>query len=273
MTKPTWVLETNVFSEACFDRMVSHFRDHGIPFETVRIIPFVHEVDGKTPQLSGPVVCYGSIGIQKLAAAQDWTPGVWFEERNFTSSAYRHLGKLFLNETCVIMPISQVAVYLDWAKIHDVFIKPDGDLKQFAGQRIERDDFREWYQKMLSIGYLDDNDFNVVIAPLKDIGAEYRAVVVDGKIVSASRVRPTTQAVELEDMPAGALAVLNAAIEIYQPAPVFIADVGEVFPYDLAAPEWKIIEYNNFNSAGFYECDVGAVIDAVNAFVTKGSDA
>ena len=269
MTQPTWVLETNVFSEACFDRMVAHFRANGIPSETVRIIPFVHEVDGKTPKIDGPVVCYGSIGIQKLAAAQDWSPGVWFEERNFATSAYMQLGSLFLNQGAIIMPMSEVLTYLEWSKIYDIFIKPDGDLKQFAGQRIERDDFSEWYQNMISIGYLDNNDFDVVLAPVRDLGEEYRVVVVDGEIVSASRVRPTTKPVV--ELPPDALAVVKEAISIYQPAPVFVADVGQVFPInDYGPPVWQIIEYNNFNSAGLYDCDVGVVIDAINTFVSKG---
>jgi hypothetical protein len=33
--------------------------------------------------------------------------------------------------------------------------------------------------------------------------------------------------------------------------------------------ELKVIEYNGFNSAGLYACDVGNVVDAINEYVEK----
>ena len=55
-------------------------------------------------------------------------------------------------------------------------------------------------------------------------------------------------------------AVLQA-VDRFQPAPVFVIDVAETDSGE------KIIEYNTFNSSGFYFCDVGQIIDSVNAFV------
>ena len=97
---PTWVLETNVFSEKCFDEMIAHFKAAGIPYETVRIIPFVHEIDGKKPVIEpgGNVIAYGSLGIQKLCNREGWAPGVWYDPETFNYQAYADaLGDLLLN--------------------------------------------------------------------------------------------------------------------------------------------------------------------------------
>ncbi len=52
-----------------------------------------------------------------------------------------------------------------------------------------------------------------------------------------------------------------------EPAQVYVIDVAQVRQGD----DWtyKVIEYNSFNSAGFYACDVPAIIDAVNALLSQ----
>lgn len=84
--RPTWVLERNIFSERCFEAMLAHFSANGIPHHVVRIIPFVHTVEGETPKIDGPVICYGPLGVAKLAAAQGWRPGVWTSD-SFSETA------------------------------------------------------------------------------------------------------------------------------------------------------------------------------------------
>ncbi len=48
------------------------------------------------------------------------------------------------------------------------------------------------------------------------------------------------------------------------PAPVFVLDVGEV------EEGLRVVETNCFNSAGFYWCDLHAVVRAVNAHLRRG---
>jgi len=77
----TWVLESDVFSEKCYDRMIKHFNDKYIPFHIVKVIPFIHEIEGIVPDIGGKCVVYGSIGTQKLAIDNGWAPGVWTNEQ------------------------------------------------------------------------------------------------------------------------------------------------------------------------------------------------
>lgn len=283
MTKPTWILESNVFAEVCFDVMLSHLQEQGFPHHVVRIIPFVHEIEGKTPKIEGPCIVYGSIGVQKLAAKHGWTPGVFPVPTEVEAMAA--LGDLYLNSDAVRMPISEVREWLTRCMVCDAdatsdadvdpcvgrfehkappsvfFIKPDTDTKEFAGQTIDSDKFSSWYEGMVDSGYLDGNDFPVVISTPKKLGCEWRVVVVDGKIVTSSLYRQYQMVkAERNIIPEVEATVLSAHAR-FQPADAYVIDVAQV------GDEYKIIEYNTLNSAGLYECDPRAVIDAVSAFV------
>jgi len=59
------------------------------------------------------------------------------------------------------------------------------------------------------------------------------------------------------------LDVAEEAIKRHNPAPVYMIDIGQI------DNELKVIEYNGFNSAGFYACDVNNIVDAVNEYVEK----
>jgi hypothetical protein len=48
----TWILESNVFAETCFDRMVAHLQGNSIPHHIIRVIPFLHEIEGKVPDVT-----------------------------------------------------------------------------------------------------------------------------------------------------------------------------------------------------------------------------
>lgn len=264
-TAVRWILEENVFSEKCFYEMVAVFRDKNICYDRIKIIPFVHEIDGRKPRKhDGPTIVYGSLGVQKVAEKEGWIPGVFGSEENFQMDVYRDkLGDLFLNSDLEYMMMSDVEDYLRLAKLEKFFIKPRGDMKQFAGIVLTRDHFREWYDNMVSIGYLDDNDFEVIISTPKELGCEWRLVVVNNQIVGSSLYRQYQQVMPERHWLCEVNDVVYKAMDLFEPAPIYIIDVAQF------GNEYKIIEYNTFNSAGFYECDVEAIIEAVTAFVNK----
>lgn len=260
----TWVLESNVFAEVCFDEMVAHFQANSIPYHVVRVIPFVHEIDGPVPQIEGPCVVYGSIGVQKLARKHGWTPGVFTDEVGFSEAgAVAALGDLMVNADARRMLISEVADYA-FERGHDreFFIKPNTDTKQFAGTVMEGYEFVPWLAKMHNTGYLDDNDFEVVVSEPKKLGCEWRVVVVDGRIVESSLyrqygiVKPERHIIpEVEQ-------IVMEAHNRFVPAPAYVIDIAQVRYGD----EWdcRVIEYNTLNSAGLYACRPGPIIDAIN---------
>ncbi|WP_442577528.1 ATP-grasp domain-containing protein [Mesorhizobium sp. ASY16-5R] len=258
----TWILESNVFAEACFDEMLAHLRHRRLPHHVVRIIPFIHEIDGVVPEVSGPAVVYGSIGVQKLAQRQGWKPGV-FTNAEFATSVYKQLGDLFLNLDAVSMPMSAVAQWLRSYEGEHFFIKPDGDNKEFAGTVMSKDEFAGWFLNIAAVGYLDGNDFDVAVSRPKKLGCEWRVVVVDGRIVTSSLYKQWRIAkAERHVIPEVEAAVLEAH-KRFAPAPAYVIDIAQ------ADDAYKVVEYNTLNSAGFYDCDVRGIIDAVTDLVER----
>lgn len=259
METVTWILETDVFAHSQFDDMVSHItkrKDSGLNFDlkTVRIVPFVHEVDGPVPEVDGPIVCYGSTGIHTLSKREGWKPGVWnsgLGERAVSS----HLGNLYLNSDVRFMPLSKVASEFDPSE--KVFIKPESDGKEFAGMVTEVSSIEPWFRNMVEIGYLDGGEIEVAVSPAKEIGNEWRTVVVDGKVVACSVYRMWLSVMVAKEAPEDVVKAAEEAASLYSPAPVFVCDVCE------GVDGMKVLEYNCFNSAGLYACDIGSVVDSV----------
>ncbi len=261
--KPHWILEQNVFSERIYNDLVLALKVAGNTLSTVRVIPFVHEIDGKIPKIptNTPVVVYGSIGSQVLAQKHNWIPGVWTGP-HFNSANYKiRLGDLYLNSdgfVCKMSDLNKLQVPLG---TETIFIRPNEDTKQFAGEVLSRSSLVEWYQKLKAIGYLDDNDFDIFVAPTKFISDEYRIVVVNGQIASWSGYKKQGRTEMYGGIPSGALKTAKLAIERYQPAPVFVIDVAKTMV------DYKVIEYNTFNSAGLYACNVKSVVQRINEYL------
>lgn len=261
--RTTWVLESNIFSERCFDEMMKHLKAGGYDHHVLRIIPFSHEVVGDLPKVEGPCVVYGSLGIQKLASSQGWRPGVWTND-DFSSTAYAAgLGDRFLNHRHATCRLSEVTAKVEQLQWSEFFIKPNSDGKAFPGSVVEVAEISNWVEQLTCSDLLAENDVEVVLAEPRSIGREWRTVVVDGQVVAFSLYRNFRQLWTERSIDPEALQTVEDAASCFSPAEVFVVDVCET---DLGM---KIIEYNTFNSAGLYDCDVVAVIDSISSFVER----
>lgn len=244
--------------------MVEHIKLRGFPLHIVRVVPFAHTLEGRPPEIEGPVVCYGSIGVAKVAFENGWIPGVFSDEAAFTYEAYRDaLSDLILNEDAVKVRMSEVEALAVKRGLDRFFIKPNDDNKAFAGAVMAASEYAVWVERMRDIGYLDDNDIEVVISEPRSIGVEWRVIVVDGEIVESSIYKQWGRAMAERHRHPDVDAIVKEAHARFQPAPVYVIDVGQV------GDDYKVIEYNTFNSAGLYACDVARVIDAVSEYVGK----
>lgn len=255
----TWVLERDVFSERCFNEMINHFKKEGIDHHIVRIIPFIHEIEGKVPKITGNVVVYGSIGSQKLAKTHEWKPGVWTGPEIDENLISAKLGDDYLNVDAKILKLREVSNTFGG----DVFMKPNSDTKEFAGCVQHTEDIMEWVSSLEKMGYAENLlDLEVVVSSPKTVGCEWRVAVVDGKISSFSCYKQYGIVKPERWMPKEALNFVERIISKYSPFDVFVIDICQIETGD-----FKVIEYNTFNSSGLYECDVSKIIDDINAFL------
>lgn len=122
----------------CFARMVKHFVQHKIDYHIVRIIPFVHTVEGNVPNVNNPCVVYGTLGSQNLAFTMGWEPGVWFSDGLSESVVKNKLGNLYLNHDCITTRMTAVLATVEEQGWHEFFIKPCSDTKEFPGKWTEK---------------------------------------------------------------------------------------------------------------------------------------
>jgi len=258
-----WIIERNIFSEKCFDLMIKHFIDNGIPYEIVTVIPFSHELDGRVPVVDDKCVIYGSIGTQLLAIKYGWKPGVWTNDQFNENIVTEMLGDLSLNNNSAYVKLSEVPIWLGGNDVDEFFIKPNTDTKEFAGEIQHRDSFMIWYNNMMDIGYLDNDDFDVMISLPKKLGMEWRLVIIDGKVCECSIYKQYQIVKPERQMNQEVIAFAENCTEIHNPADVFVMDITQT------DDGLKVIEYNTFNSAGLYACDVGNIIDGINKFLQE----
>lgn len=253
----SWVIERDVFNTVQYNTMLAHLRERNIETHIVRIKPFVHILDGPTPIVTSPTVCYGSIGMAKVA--QD-NAGVFTGD--FSTSCYKLLGRDFLNWDARIMKLSEVAsVALATPAETRFFCKPNDDNKAFAGQMFSAGEFNHWLARMREINYLDDNDFDVAVCSQKDLAIEYRILVVGDTIIDMSIYRQWQLVMPERVWDTDVSAFVDDCMAKFNPADVYIIDVAQT------RDGLKVVEYNTFNTAGWYALDVPTVIDAINGYV------
>jgi hypothetical protein len=259
----TWVLEKDVFSYRQEAEMLDWLKTNGVPYHQVRIIPFIHEIDGKTPDIQGQVVVYGSIGSQKIASTLGWKPGVFTGAEINETTLIANFGDMYLNNDAEVCKFRELTTRV---KSGSVFIKPDTDTKEFAGTVVTAEKLKEWVDGMMKSGYLEESflDNDVLISQPKEIGCEWRIVVVDGKIAAHSVYRQYGIVKPEIWLPKEAEEFIESCISVYNPLPVYVLDVCQV-----ADGSYRVIEMNTFNSAGWYACDVPAVMSSVTNFVER----
>lgn len=259
----TWIIERDVFSEVCRQRMVDHFKAKDIPYHVVRIIPFIHEIEGKTPTIDDNVVVYGSIGCRNMAIKQNWFPGVWTDDSINESALIANLGDLYLNYDAKVTAMKNVPELFTGL----VFMKPNTDTKEFAGTIFEAEFITTWMQRQINTGYLEANisELEVVASSVKNLGCEWRLVVVDGKISDYSCYKQYQKVMPERWIPDTALAFAETVVKQYNPLPVFVVDICET------DQGYKVVEYNTFNVAGLYECNVAKIINDINEYVDADS--
>ncbi len=262
----TWVLEANVFAHRCFDEMVAHLRQRGQPHHVVRIVPFSHEVAGEVPMVENPCVVYGSIGVAKLAVKQGWFPGGWSSEELSCTEYARQLKDLYLNRELIVCHLSEAEMRADGLGWENFFIRPNSDGKAFPGGVVSRSYIADWVSQMRSTGLLEENDVEVVLAPQQETGREWRTVIVGENITAFSLYRSHQRRWEERSIEPEALIAVQEAVKRFRPTEVFVVDVCET------RDGMKIIEYNNFNTAGLYDCEVAAVIDSISERVESNSN-
>ena len=212
-----------------------------------------------SPAPEQPFLLYGYASLLKAAASDPaWQRGVFFDPAAFRPSAYlaNWGARRMLNGDAVLMTIAE---FLDTpAKDEDDpwFVRPDDDLKSFAGGVMSRSTFATRMADEPSGP--PSSTTPILVARPKSFGHEWRLFIVDSGLVAWSCY--TNGGRDFAVPPEVETFAIRAA-RSWAPAPAFTLDVT----IDGAGSP-RIIEANSINGSGFYFADVRSIVRALSRF-------
>jgi hypothetical protein len=216
---------------------------------------------GQTLSLpSSPMLAYGSVEFIKAVRA-DFYPGKWADWTELRCERYfAKVGALLFNDDYLLLPAAEVkrrqqALLAKWGRL---FLRPTRADKPFSGMVVGRDEWEEIERQLDKVEAYD----LVVVAPAKEIEAEYRLVAVRGKgIVAASQYRQNAQSAFHRDVPSEAYQVAETAVKMIGEDfadPMYIVDIAR------HQDEFRLLEINGFSYAVFYACDLETIVQAAH---------
>jgi hypothetical protein len=225
------------------------------PHQYVSVIPFSNEIISDDPVEGTDYLAYGSTLFIKLGHERGWK-GVYFDYENFNyETAVKHRTDM-LNDDVILSAIDVIS-FLEESTADTWFIRPALDLKHFNGQVIDRKECITWLKDAMqcasSGSYQISDDLKIVLAVPKNIQAEWRWFIVNGKIVSGAMYRCRGQLVKIRELDKEVIDEAQKLADGWLPHRNCVMDTA------LVDDKLSVIEFNCINGSGFYGHDVGII--------------
>lgn len=239
----------------------------GYECELLKIIPFSETLPNVPTEM--PTIFYGGTNwISLISKSKLWHPAAWFDEDDFRfSTTLKKYQKHMLNSDAEVLSFEEFierSIKNNTKDDEQFFIRPDRDIKEFAGDVITYGQFSDWFETISYGGYSITKNTQIIVANPVGISAEWRCFMVDKRVSSASRYRSNRTLDICAGAPDDVISFAENMASIWSPADVFVLDVGK------SGSNYYVIETNCFNSAGFYACDIGKIIKDVSNVALRG---
>ena len=201
------------------------------------------------------VVVYGGHPFLDALRAwrPDWASGIFHDPGALSAGrVIDALGPLALNHDAQAMLLEGARDRI--ASGETLFLRPDLGDKAFSGGTFGPEDLTD---------LPDTPDLAVIAAPIRDITAEFRFVIIDGEVATGSQYARDGKLDVRFDVDAACRARAREAALIYAPAAVYVCDVA------MTREGPRVIEYNSFSSSGLYACDGVAIARGIEALVAS----
>ena len=150
----------------------------------------------------------------------------------------------------------------------EMFLRPIHDSKVFAGGVFNRQDFMDWWRKVVVLEFDYGNtltkDTIIQVVPLKKIFSEHRFWVIKGRVATSSTYK-IGRTVMYQSLAADSMFQKFAEERIaeWQPDEAFVIDICDT------EDGLKIVEINTINSCGFYAADIQKLVMAFQEAFSK----
>lgn len=258
-----WVLSKNLQSDSAFPTLLEQLERQHTPYTLIGTVPFsgdvvVVEGDTKLEDIEGPVFACGKGSMKHAARRYGWNPG--YIEAATNVECLAGYGEDMLNYGAVVGKLSDVSPIED-----RFFLRPSADDKSFNGQVMNKPDFLDWQRTMSNMedSATISKDDIIILAPLKQIYAEYRFYVVNGQVVTGSLYKSRDTVVYVECREQAVIDFAQKMVEKFSPSIAFVLDIADT-------PDgFKVLETNSISSSGFYAIDLGKWVNAINELETE----
>ncbi|MFZ6712910.1 ATP-grasp domain-containing protein [Undibacterium sp. TC9W] len=244
-----WVIQRRIFKPGNYDLLIQALDSLEVAYTSVTIKPGTYDLEPDV-NLTGKVYVCGAIKLARIANERGWLPGSLLNE-NFNFNVWQqHLGSELLNHAVGTGKLADI----DTTRYKQFFIRPMEDNKAFDGTVIDNEMLADWRSDPAKNNLLK---LDVMVSPVKDIYREYRLFVVNGRVVTGSLYKMAGRPQVSADLDDEVLMYAQTIISKWTPAQAFVMDVC------LSEDSYKVIEFNNINSSGFYASDVLKYVDAI----------
>lgn len=256
--KITWVVEPELWEgHAEAMQQATSVLGHAVYFTDITL-------QKPLPTIDGPVLVHGSFQLADKVN-QEWKIGgrVICTRGNFlwTEYAPKIPGRMMLNSKWVKSTTGELVKMASEQRLEECFVRPNDGGKPFGGT-VFAGDRVTWlaYTKMFVREAGEHAE--VIMCPLQKISAEYRLIVVLGRVVTASQYMRDDSFEIRPGCPPGAVALAEEAARCYQPDPAFVVDVADT-------PDgFRVVEMNGFSTSDWYGGDVAAILKAAEQLVS-----
>lgn len=254
-----WIIEetnyTYDFNTA--QRLMYILEEKSIPFVTFKYFPFEGTDYSFLP--SSPAVFYGTYNalmdmIKRVPKLP--TPLAWCDLKVFSCSTYyKKLKPYIFQQEHKFLKLKDISKIQN--KADKLFFRPDDNEKSFTGQVVEREFWATFPQHLIDYKYLAGN-IVVVASPVKTIDAEWRLLIVNKEVVTASQYK-LDNALDIQPgCPVECMEYARKVSSHWSPHPVYIMDICS------SEGKYWVMEIGPFNYAGLYKCDLEKVVDSID---------
>lgn len=244
-----WVIQKSIFNSIDYARLTASLERFGIPYLPVSIPNNQFHLEPDV-DVDGNVYVCGALKMAKIAQDKGWSPGSFLNE-NFNFKLW--LGKLnanLLNCDIIFGKLSDV----ETSHLKTFFIRPLEDNKAFDGMVIDNNLLEEWRSDPKK-GRLQNLD--VIVSPVKNIFREYRIFIVNRKVITGSIYKMGGNPLASASVEPIVIEYAERIVQTWIPSESLVVDIG------LTEEGFKVIEFNNINSSGFYASDVSKYVEAI----------
>lgn len=265
-----FVIQKNISDCDGFKKVKAAIENEFIPFIEVDIIPFSREiVSGFQFDLTENFrIPYGSTILTEETYKLGWR-GNYFDPKTFRADVWTKFRNDMLNNR-VTTSVKAVEFLKDVPEDSYWFIRPVNDLKQFSGQVIKANECIDWLIDAMecasSGNYKLFPDTEIVLDEPKNIEAEWRWFIVDGKVIDGSQYRHNGQVSKKHETDIHRINEAQRLADLWLPSKCCVMDLA------LVENEIKVIEFNTINSSGFYDHDVEKIIKEWYSYALKDEE-